>query len=138
MERPRPGGSRGRHMLRFAEADTDFGNLHSEYCIRLCAFSIAFSPQGAGRIQLKALWGGQHRRPFISDRQCSFRSAKENMQFEVGDSKMKTSWRHVYDISSCRQYAIQSWRLQDDDIMATYIRHIILQAVCNSKSTTPR
>ena len=48
------------------------------------------------------------------------------------------SWRHGYDISSCRQYAIQSWRLQDDDIMATYIRHIILQAVCNSKSTTPR
>jgi len=58
--------------------------------------------------------------------------------FKNGASKMKTSWRHVYNISSCRQYAIQKRGLQDEDIMATHIRHIILQAVCSSKSATPK
>ena len=48
--RVRPGGTRGGRMLRFAEADTDFGNLHSEYCIRLCAFNTALATR-AGRIQ---------------------------------------------------------------------------------------
>ena len=33
-------------MLRFAEADTDFGNLHSEFCIRLCAFNTALARKG--------------------------------------------------------------------------------------------
>ena len=46
LERPRPGGRRGGRMLRFAEADTDFGNLHSEYCIRLCAFNTALARKG--------------------------------------------------------------------------------------------
>ena len=49
-----------------------------------------------------------------------------SMQFKNGDSKMKTSWRHIYDISYCRQYAVQSRRLQDKDIMATPVRHILL------------
>ena len=39
----RPGGSRGRHMLRFAEADTDFG-----FCrlFRLYAFNTALARKG--------------------------------------------------------------------------------------------
>ena len=35
---------------------------------------------------LKALWGGQHRRPSIYDRQSNFRVAKQSMQFKAGDS----------------------------------------------------
>ena len=39
----RPGGSRGRHMLRLAEADTDFG-----FCrlFRLYAFNTALARKG--------------------------------------------------------------------------------------------
>ena len=37
----RPGGRRDGRMLRFAEADTDFG-----FCIRLCAFNTALARKG--------------------------------------------------------------------------------------------
>ena len=70
----------------------------------------------------------------------SRRFRQEDMDSMDSMSSMhpKTSWRHVYDISSCMQCAVQKRRLQDEDIRATCIQHIILQAVCNSKTGTPR
>ena len=46
LEKVRPGGRRGGRMLRFAEADTDFGFRISALCFQHC-----LSPQGAGRIE---------------------------------------------------------------------------------------
>ena len=41
LDGPWPGGMCGRRMLRFAEADTDFG-----FCFQLCAFNTALARKG--------------------------------------------------------------------------------------------
>ena len=106
-------------------SDTRQYDMHYKcHSTSICRFGVHFSLPGHCLQLLKALWGGQHRRPSISDPQvdsgwrnkaCNSKSAIParrhgfngfngfNGVSGLNGSRMKIPWRHVYDIS-CRQW----------------------------------